>query len=607
MQVNESQLKAINHTTGSMLVLAGPGSGKTTVITMRVKRMLESGIPAESILVVTFTKAAALEMKERFLKAIGEARTAVTFGTFHSIFYGILRMAFALSSENIIGEDEKSALIKEILSGISKETLEAQDVRLSVAQEISLVKTNKIPIDTYYSGTLSTELFRRIYNEYTRWMNENRKLDFDDLLIKTYELLKSRPEYLAKWQKRFRYILIDEFQDINPVQYDIIRMLAKPEDNLFIVGDDDQSIYRFRSASPELMLSFPKLYPEAKRVLLDKNYRCSAEILDAALTVISENKKRFKKDLVSVRGNKTPVKFHVYKDLKEEAADIAARIKRLAELGIPAEKIAVLIRTNAQAGLFTEQFLLAKLPFYCPEHFMCVYDHWTAGDIFAYLRAARGETTRENFVRIINRPTRYITREAFTGKNVSFEDLYIYYEDRHWMWERIERLEEDLKAIKNLSPGAAVHYIRKAVGYDGYIKEYASQRGIKPDDLLLVLDELQESAGGFKSITDWFSHIEEYKEGLKEKAWQGTGEKNGVRILTIHAAKGMEYQAVFVPNVNEGNIPYRKAVLSDDIEEERRLLYVAMTRAKNFLYLSAVKESRGKKTGVSRFISKLQL
>ena len=254
MKRNPSQLRAIAHLSGPMMVLAGPGSGKTSVIVERTAYMIQEGkIPPSSILVVTFSKAAALEMKERFLKFMGEVRSEVTFGTFHGVFYGILKHAYGLTGGNILSEEEKYELLRELSLQFGGELAEEGDLTEELAKEISVVKGNRIPLEHYYSTCCPDEVFRQIYQGYVKTLKARRKLDFDDMLLYCYQLFTKRKDILSAWQKRFPYILVDEFQDINGLQYDIVRLLAEPGKNLFIVGDDDQSIYHFRGARPEII------------------------------------------------------------------------------------------------------------------------------------------------------------------------------------------------------------------------------------------------------------------------------------------------------------------------------------------------------------------
>ena len=308
MKRNPSQIRAIAHLSGPMMVLAGPGSGKTSVIVERTAYMINEGkISASSILVVTFSRAAAVEMKERFLKFVNRDRSEVTFGTFHGIFYGILKAAYNLNASNILSEEEKYSIIREMTEKFGQEMEQEGDFLEEIAKEISVVKGNCISLEHYYASCCSDEVFREIYNGYKNALRTRRKLDFDDMILCCYELFSQRPDILKAWQKKFVYILVDEFQDINSLQYKILQMLAAPANNLFIVGDDDQSIYHFRGARPEIMLNFTRDYPGAETVLLDVNYRCSGNILKTAMNVINCNKKRFRKKLTTPNDVGMPV------------------------------------------------------------------------------------------------------------------------------------------------------------------------------------------------------------------------------------------------------------------------------------------------------------
>ena len=300
MPFNEAQSAAVSHKDGPMMVLAGPGSGKTTVVTHRVQSLIEKhGVNPSSILVITFTRAAAREMKERFERLMEgrPMRGQVSFGTFHSVFFRILKLAYQYDASDIIREDQKLRLIRELTA---KEQLEPEDENeliSSLISEISAVKGEQIDLEHYYAKSCSGDSFRRIYRGYEEQLQRAHKIDFDDMLVMCWDLFRKRPDILSAWQKKYEYILVDEFQDINRLQYQIVRMLAAPSDNLFIVGDDDQSIYRFRGAKPEIMLGFERDYPKAARVLLDVNYRSTREIVEASLRLIEHNEKRFKKSL----------------------------------------------------------------------------------------------------------------------------------------------------------------------------------------------------------------------------------------------------------------------------------------------------------------------
>ncbi|MST80998.1 ATP-dependent helicase [Bilifractor porci] len=601
MQFNEAQQRAVQHRDGPMMVLAGPGSGKTAVVTGRTCRLIEEGISPSSILVVTFTRAAAAEMKERFLRQRGEASTAVTFGTFHGVFFGILRHTYSISGGTVIGEQQKLSLLKELLQQLYPGAEQEADLPSQVGREISQIKGSGLSPENYYSGVLPQEVFRKVYASYEKWKQENRRMDFDDIIVRCWRLLSSRPELCRAWQNKFRYLLVDEFQDISPMQYKIVKLLAHPRNNLFIVGDDDQSIYRFRGANPELMLRFPKEFPGCQTVTLDRNYRSTPEILETAGKLIAVNRKRFPKTIHAVRGHGEPVRLEIFSNPRKECIHLAREIRREKESGTDFDKIAVLVRTNSGCREAVEQMMAWQIPFSVREMLPCIYDHWIAQTLFAYMRLGAGSRKRTDFLRIYNRPNRYFSRDAFLAPEISFDSLFRYYQDKAWMMKRAAKLEDDIHVLGRLAPYGQVIYIRREIGLDDYVKEYAGERGIPEEELLQVLDELSESARNYPTWDAWQKGIEEYREKLQAQGQKGK-EASGVCLSTLHAAKGMEYDSVYILDVNEGVIPYHKAVLDADLEEERRMLYVGMTRARLRLHLYAVRERYEKKADLSRFL-----
>lgn len=603
MKRNPSQKRAIAHLSGPMMVLAGPGSGKTSVIVERTAYMINEGkIPASSILVVTFSRAAAREMKERFLRFVGQERTSVTFGTFHGVFYGILKQAYGLSAANILSEEEKFEILKEMTLQYGGDLAEEGDFPEEVAKEISVVKGSRISLEHYYSSCCPDEVFRQIYSGYREVCRSRRKLDFDDMLLYCFELFDKRKDILEAWQKKFRYILVDEFQDINQLQYDIVRLLAGPEDNLFIVGDDDQSIYHFRGARPEIMLNFTKNYPKAETVLLDVNYRCSKNILETAMQVIGCNKKRFCKKLSTPNEEGEPVGCLEFENPREEYLTIVQELKKRLNRGEGLEDTAILLRTNQEAEGLVGALMEYQVPFTMKEQLPNLFKHWIAGNLRAYLHMAAGDKSRKTFLEVMNRPNRYISRDALTESEISFPALREYYKDKDWMCDRITTLETHLRILGTLPPYAAMNFIRKGMNYEEYLQEYAQYRKIKPEELLEVLDRIMESARGMKSLEEWERYIEDYTEKLSQQAKKQEMKHEGAVILTLHGSKGLEYEKVYILNVNEGSIPYKKAVLEEALEEERRLFYVGMTRAKKKLTLCYVKRQYEKEREPSRFL-----
>lgn len=606
MGFNEAQAQAIQHTDGPCLVLAGPGSGKTLTIVNRVKYLIEKQkVRPEEILVVTFTRFAAAEMKSRLCLVMGKRDLPVTVGTFHGIYYGILKWAYRMNQENILSETEKYQILRGVINKERMEIFDEEDFIQDIVAEIGKVKNNRIPLEEFVSEKCSADAFRNIYRNYERHRKELKKIDFDDMLVLCYELFRSRPDVLAQWQKKFRYVLIDEFQDINRIQYDAIRMLAQPENNLFVVGDDDQAIYGFRGADSELMLGFGKDFPDAKQILLGMNYRSTANIVQNSLKLIENNVERYSKKLEANREGGSCLHIQEVKDPVEEAEYVLEEIQKCKENGIKEEEIAILFRVHTDARAVVEAMVERKIPFQMKEHLPNIYEHFIAKDIMAYFRLATGKRRRQDFLQVMNRPKRYLGRDSVSGSQVSFEDMRKFYCDKDWMIDRIDQFEWDVKMLMKMAPYAAIQYIRKRIGYDDFLKEYAFTHQINRSDLNEVLAEIEEAAKAFSSVEEWFAHVEEYTETLKVKEKERNRPRPGVRLMTIHASKGLEFKQVFLIAANEGRIPYQKAKTDKEIEEERRLFYVAMTRAKDFLKICYVKIKNGKEVTPSRFVDEL--
>ena len=611
MSLNHAQTEAVAHNKGPCMVLAGPGSGKTLTIAKRIEYLImKHKVRPEEILVITFTKYAAWEMKNRTRSICGPSSYAVTFGTFHGIYYGILKWAYRLNQSNLLSDEEKYRILREILPGIDwdqePEADEEKDYLQELAIEIGNVKNNCMDIEEYEPVKYTTEKFRKLYRTYEETKKKYRKIDFEDMLIQCRDLFMKRPDILKKWQEKFQYILVDEFQDVNQAQYDVVRMLAAPQDNLFVVGDDDQSVYGFRGAKPGIMKEFMKDYPKARQILLDVNYRSSGYIVKGALRVIGNNKIRFEKKIEAFRKPDETVHVQEVKDPVQEAEYVLERIREYREKGVSYTEMAVLYRTNVDARAMSELMTEYQIPFVMKEHLNNIYEHFIALDMISYLRLSQGEYDRKYFLQIANRPNRYLTRESMKTGNVSYESLRRYYRDKDWMVDRIDQLEWDMKMICDKTPYAAIQYIRKRMGYDEFLKEYAAYRKISSEDLFAVLEEIWQNSKGYGTIKEWFEHIESYGKMLKEQN-KKNGEKEGVNLMTMHAAKGLEFDTVFVIETNEGSCPYKKATANEEIEEERRLFYVAMTRAQRKLVISYVKEKNGKDLLPSRFVSELLL
>lgn len=614
MKLNRGQDEAIKHGNGPCMVLAPPGSGKTLIVTERTRYLIEeSGVRPDQILVITFTRYAAREMKERFERLTAGKNYPVTFGTFHSIFYGILKCAYGIGANNLMSEKESSVLLQEVLDQTDIEsTPEVEDEEELVREllrELGMVKNGLCHLKDFHSKYLTQDEFAEVFRSYEHQKKELKKFDFDDMLVQCYALFRKKPEILQGWQKRFQYILIDEFQDINRVQYEVIRMLAAPRYNLFVVGDDDQSIYGFRGAKPELMLYMKQEFPSLRTISLTVNYRSTEFITGAAARVILHNDTRFYKRVQSFRGRGQNVHVQEVLDEQEEAQYVTEEIQKKLDQGIKPGEIAVLFRAAVQARMISEILSEHRIPFEMRDYVTNFYRHFIVKDIMAYLQLAAGKRDRSLFLTICNRPLRYLARNSMENRQVNFEDLRKFYCDKDWMLDIIDQFDVDVRMMKNMAPYAAIQYIRKKIGYDDFLKEYAEKHQISWKQLMDVMAELEERSKNFKSYDEWEIHIAKYTQELEEqqaKARKIKGEReNKVQLMTIHSAKGLEFEDVFVIHANEGEIPHQKAEKKDEIEEERRLFYVALTRAKNNLCISYITQKNGNSIKPSRFVEEL--
>ena len=601
---SSNQKKAIEHGAGPLMVLAGPGSGKTFVITHRIKYLIEGpGINPAHILVVTFSRAAAKEMKDRFEKLC--SKSLVTFGTFHSVFFNLLKTAYGFGSEQIASDELRYTLIKEL---IKRNAIENEDINTlagNLLNEIALVKQDNISIKNYYSNSISSDTFKKIYIDYESELEARGKLDFEDMLSLTYELLSERSDILKAVQNRYRYILVDEFQDINFLQYNIIKLMAGEKQNITVVGDDDQSIYRFRGARPEIMLGFERDFRNVKKVFLDINFRSSTQIVNASTKLISFNSKRFPKNFKAKNGDGAPVSLIEFKNPFLEVNSIIKDIKDYIKSGQDINSIAVLYRTNLSPRLLIERLMRNNIPFTIRDAIPNLFDHWVAKDIISYIKLAINMGDKSDLLRISNKPNRYISRDSLSSSRANIETLFDYYDDKSYMIKRIVELREHLRTIKNLKPATALRYIRNVVGYDEYIEEYCDMNGVESDDCYSILGDLENSAAEYDNFNDWFVHMDEYKDELIEARKKSNENDKGVRLMTFHSSKGLEFDIVYIIDVNEGSVPYKKAKGVDEIEEERRMFYVAMTRARKKLFICYCVENFGKSIGKSDFVIEL--
>lgn len=619
VKLNKNQAQAVAHIDGPCMVLAGPGSGKTRIISQRIVSMvLDHDIPPTRILAISFTKASSLEMKKRTLAYGKDDRlNKVSFGTFHSSFFRILRRYAGVSLEDLLLDLDRFKLVRSILKYLKISNYNDDDV-LDLLNEISLVKNELVDYRDYDSKSFEQEIFQKAYRLYEDEKKRHGKIDFDDMLIQAYDLLNNDPAILSIVRQVFKYILIDEFQDINRVQFELIRLIAGQENNLFVVGDEDQSIYGFRGARPDFMLEFDQYFPSARHILLDTNYRSSKDIVDLSLGLIKKNKKRHPKDLKAFSKDPARISYIYPKDTDDEARLVADQIfdRVGSQKGADYGDFAVIYRTNRQARAFVDAFMDKRIPFILKDAPKTIYDHWVSLDIIAYLRIAMEIGSGGDWARVINKPFRYISKKSLANAEASmdFLDCLINDEDiKDFQKKNLEDLYIDLNYVRGLSPQYGISYIRTTLDYDRYILDYCHERRIKSQQIVEILDELEAAASPYRTILDFFKHIDQVREEVKKNADKTAGSSlatsadKGVVLTTMHSSKGLEFDNVYIVGVNEGIVPYQLGDDSKlDIEEERRLLYVAITRAKRFLVISSPLKRFGKKIGQSQFLKELQ-
>ena len=616
-KLNENQQMAVKHVDGPCMVLAGPGSGKTRVITYRIVNMvMNEGIPPTRILAISFTKAPSIEMKNRALSICNDFRmNKVTFGTFHAVFFRILRKFERLNLNSILDEKLKRFSIKGILKSLNVENGEDDELVGQVINEISYVKNELMDKADFESEVLTKDEFINTYNMYENYKDEIKKIDFDDMLIRTYYLLQNNPDVLNIVRSVYKYILIDEFQDIKRVQFEVIKLIAEPENNIFVVGDEDQSIYGFRGARPDFLLQFKNYFKDSKEVRLDINYRSKSEIIGTANRLIDKNENRYNKVIKCNQEEKGTVEYLTPKDSEDEAIQIAKDIiERVKEDYVEYDDFAVIYRTNLQSRALVDVFMDMRIPFVIRDSVVTIYDHWAAKDILSYLKLVIDPDSNEDWIRIINKPFRYISRESINSVKDEkyFLNALITKCNLHQKQVKtITDLEIDLSYLKSLEPKNAISFIRTTLDYYKYILDYCMNRKIKPNGLIEILNEIESSSSNFKTIGEYLSHIEKVKEELQEN--QKNKEVNGVIFTTMHSAKGLEFDNVYIIGTNEGTIPHEKSYdiededkKNDQIEEERRLMYVAITRAKNRLCISCPQNKYSKKVSISRFINEIE-
>lgn len=606
---NKSQIQAISHMDGPAMVLAGPGSGKTTVITHRIKNLIEKAeVRPENILVVTFTKAAAISMQKRFSTLMnGGKGQLVTFGTFHSVFYKILRKSRRYEATEILSERQKTDYIREIIGRYGISSNDISELSQNIINDIGNIKGNMLNAQEYEPSCCKKEDSIKVYNAYNLELKKDGKMDFDDILRECYLLLCENHTILEQWRELYKYILIDEFQDINRIQMNIIELLASPLNNIFVVGDDDQSIYGFRGARPEIMIEFKDYYPEAELIVLNVNYRSTQSIINVAGRVIENNKTRLDKCAHANNDKDFQPDIRKFRNQVEELKFVVSKIKEYENQGISLSEMAILVRNNSQIQEISSFLKNRKIEAESGKHRSNIYNGMVAKDILSYVRGALkfdGTYFNEDLIYVLNKPQRYISRQVVLSVNMNISAVRRIYSKNN-----IDSFLFHIEMIRKLPPQAALSYIRKGAGYEEYLRLYAIENNIPMSGLLKQLEQLVQECSKFNTLEQWINSIDsaQNSEGQnfgKKSSGEG-GTNNRINIMTMHGSKGLEFKAVFIVDANQGIIPTSKALRERDFEEERRLFYVAITRAIDYLNVYAVEERLGCPIEVSMFVEEM--
>lgn len=594
---------------GPAMVLAGPGSGKTTVITHRIKNLIEKAeVRPENILVVTFTKAAAISMQKRFSTLMnGGKGQLVTFGTFHSVFYKILRKSRRYEATEILSERQKTDYIREIIGRYGISSNDISELSQNIINDIGNIKGNMLNAQEYEPSCCKKEDFIKVYNAYNLELKKDGNMDFDDILRECYLLLCENHTILEQWRELYKYILIDEFQDINRIQMNIIELLASPLNNIFVVGDDDQSIYGFRGARPEIMIEFKDYYPEAELIVLDVNYRSTQSIINVAGRVIENNKTRLDKCAHANNDKDFQPDIRKFRNQVEELKFVVSKIKEYENQGISLSEMAILVRNNSQIQEISSFLKNRKIEAESGKHRSNIYNGMVAKDILSYVRGALkfdGTYFNEDLIYVLNKPQRYISRQVVLSVNMNISVVRRIYSKNN-----IDSFLFHIEMIRKLPPQAALSYIRKGAGYEEYLRLYAIENNIPMSGLLKQLEQLVQECSKFNTLEQWINSIDsaQNSEGQnfgKKSSGEG-GTNNRINIMTMHGSKGLEFKAVFIVDANQGIIPTSKALRERNFEEERRLFYVAITRAIDYLNVYAVEERLGCPIEVSMFVEEM--
>lgn len=601
MAFTKEQEKAISSQARAVLVVAGPGSGKTTVLTERLVYLLKNAADSGSCLLLSFTRASSKEMALRFRKR-GLSRVSPHFSTIHALCLSLLKEGRGVGKENLVDLYEKMDWISRYFleQGIARE--EVEELLPNYCNQISYFKSITEEERLAFLREEKNENFLPLFQYYEMMRKKRSKLDFEDLLIEVLLELQKNTDLAELWKRRYTHILVDEFQDLSLIQYAILKGLAERGASLFVVGDEDQSIYGFRGASPDILFRFEKDFPFCEKIFLQDNFRSKEEIVELSSRLIGKNKERFRKNLFGRQGRGGRAKYYIVESTAEEGRLIAEHVETCLKEGCCPEEIAILFRSKNQIPALLPEFLERNIPVVVYEEVNNVFQHFIGKDILAYLRLGMNPENGSDLIQILSKPYRGLRREKILHENAGLKDLRdsVKTGREH---RAVAALEMQLRTLSKLPPKEAVLFIRKEIGYEKYLEDFAKKKNRDFTEWWDGLEEITSMSENYPDLESFFRFITEFNRKALEK--RRSEEGKGVRFMTYHSAKGLEFDEVFLPDCIEGVIPDGRAKKQGELEEERRSFYVALTRARKGIHIYVTKTRYSKKTVPSRFIPEL--
>lgn len=617
IKLNLQQRQAVLHKNGPALVLAVPGAGKTTVLISRTANLiLDYNINPETILSVTFSKASALDMKNRFLKVFGhELGRNVHFSTIHSFCYSVIKYYSRINNKNYILIEGKNSpvnkivLLKKLYIELNN-SLPSEEKLDELLNAVGFVKNMLLDEDEFYEyKKLNINNFKNIYNKYESFKKQNNYIDFDDMLSLTIYILENNPLILSNLKDRYKYIQIDEGQDTSKAQHKIIRLLSEPRNNIFIVADDDQSIYGFRGAYPEYLLDFEKIYTNAKKFFMEQNYRSSSNIVDTSNKFITNNTIRYNKNLYTENPDNLPVTIVKFKDEKKQYEYLFEKLKD------NFSNSAILFRNNISTIAIVDGLLKNNIPFFIRDSKLNFFNHWIVRDILFFIKISYDDTDINSFEKIYYKMNGYISKkqinfiknknssESVFNRLLEFDDLKAYQKNN------IKRIRDKFKSLKKLKANTAIDSILYDLEYDEFLRKNSKRYGQSYENIKIIISTLKLISEGLENPALLMDRLDYIKKSLYEN--REYGEKK-VRLSTFHSAKGLEFEKVFMVDLIDNEFPTSSSIDEYEmgnkkpLEEERRLFYVGMTRAKKDLKLITYKSRDGEEVFKSRFIAELE-